>query len=76
MDKTVELVRKKLSKNQSITLNALIVIDVHAKDVIDRLRKGQVDSISSFEWISQLRYYWQDENCWSRCVQTNFPYGY
>ena len=76
LDKTVELVRKKLSKNQSITLNALIVIDVHAKDVIDRLRKGQVDSISSFEWISQLRYYWQDDNCWSRCVQTNFPYGY
>jgi dynein heavy chain, axonemal len=69
-------VRQKLSKNQSITLNALIVIDVHAKDVVDNLIKNQVDNVNSFEWISQLRYYWQDDNCWTKCVQTNFPYGY
>jgi hypothetical protein len=34
----VKMVRKKLSKLQSITLGALIVIDVHAKDVIDNLK--------------------------------------
>lgn len=55
----MELVRQKLSKNQSITLNALIVVDVHARDVVDKLIKNVVDSVNAFEWISQLRYYWQ-----------------
>jgi len=33
----VSLVRRKLTKLQSLTLNALIVIDVHAQDVVAKL---------------------------------------
>lgn len=46
------LVRQKLSKNATITINALIVIDVHAKDVIARLVEEKVDDVNAFEWIS------------------------
>jgi len=35
-----------------ITLNALIVIDVHAKDVVEGFYKGEINDIFSFEWIS------------------------
>lgn len=73
---TVELVRKKLTKLQSITLGALITIDVHAKDVIKTLVGLKIDDVNAFEWISQLRYYWEDDNCRVKCIQTNFPYGY
>jgi dynein heavy chain, axonemal len=59
-----------------VTINALIVIDVHAKDVVEKLVIANVTDIASFEWISQLRYYWADDNCYVRCIQTNFPYGY
>ena len=52
------------------------MIDVHAKDVVEKLLIADVNSVGSFEWISQLRYYWVDENCYVRCIQTNFPYGY
>lgn len=58
LNKTVELVRAKLSKNQSVTLNALIVIDVHAKDVVENLSRNNINDLNAFEWISQLRYYW------------------
>lgn len=29
-----------------------------------------------FEWISQLRYYMNNEDCMVHCLQTKFPYGY
>jgi len=75
---TVSLVRQKLTKLQSLTLNALIVIDVHAKDVIKKLVDGKIDDKNHFLWISQLRYYWPKDldNCYVGCIQTFFPYGY
>ena len=71
----VELVRTKLSVQAKVTINALIVIDVHAKDIIEKLWRNNINDVSSFEWISQLRYYWNDD-CFVKCIQTNFPYGY
>lgn len=76
LDDTVSLVRKQLSKMQTITMNALIVIDVHARDVVETLAKQGVDDIGAFEWIMQLRYYWENDDCYVKCIQTNFPYGY
>ena len=67
--------RKPLTKQQKVTINALIVLDVHAKDVVEKLIIAEVKDIGAFEWISQLRYYWVGD-CYVRCVQTNFPYGY
>jgi dynein heavy chain, axonemal len=64
----VQLVRRKLTNLQSTTLGALIVIDVHAKDVIDNLRASKIDDINAFEWISQLRYYWENDNCRVKCI--------
>lgn len=40
---------------QRAVLSALIVIEVHAKDVAAKLVEQQVSSINDFEWISQLR---------------------
>lgn len=60
MDLT-DLVRGKLDKLQRLTLGALITIDVHARDVVEGLIKSRVSSVSDFEWVSQLRYYWRDD---------------
>lgn len=67
--------RTKLSVQAKVTINALIVIDVHAKDIVEKLWRNNISDVTAFEWISQLRYYWVDD-CYVRCIQTNFPYGY
>lgn len=51
----VALVRGKLSKMQRAVLSALIVIEVHAKDVAAKLIEENITSMNDFEWISQLR---------------------
>ena len=40
---------------------ALVTTDVHARDVIDALKEANVSSQYDFEWVKQLRYYWDEE---------------
>uniref|UniRef100_A0A8C4TYN4 Dynein axonemal heavy chain 1 n=1 Tax=Falco tinnunculus TaxID=100819 RepID=A0A8C4TYN4_FALTI len=72
----VALVRGELSKMQQAVLSALIVIEVHAKDVAAKLIEENVTSVNDFEWISQLRYYWEREDLYIRAVNAEFIYGY
>ncbi|KAF3855902.1 hypothetical protein F7725_016625 [Dissostichus mawsoni] len=72
----VQLVRGPLSKMQRAVLSALIVIEVHAKEVAAKLVELQVSSINDFEWISQLRYYWTKNDLYIRAVNAEFLYGY
>ena len=64
----VEAVKGKLSKLQKISFNALIVIDVHARTVIYELgHELNVGEKTHFEWIRNLRYYW-DTDCTVSCL--------
>lgn len=44
------------------------MLDVHAKDVVKNLEDNNVTDIGAFEWISQLRYYWENDDCRVKCV--------
>uniref|UniRef100_A0A8C5T8B7 Dynein axonemal heavy chain 1 n=1 Tax=Malurus cyaneus samueli TaxID=2593467 RepID=A0A8C5T8B7_9PASS len=72
----VALVRGRLSRMQRAVLSALIVIEVHAKDVAAKLIEENVTSMNDFEWISQLRYYWTKDDLYIRAVNAEFIYGY
>lgn len=76
LDETVALVRGQLSPMARMTLSALVVIDVHARDVVFDLAKSGVSHESDFGWLSQLRYYWEQDNINVRMINATIPYGY
>ncbi|KAF0747202.1 hypothetical protein AaE_007819, partial [Aphanomyces astaci] len=71
----VVMVRGHLDKLARISVGALTVIDVHARDVTLRLAQNQVSSKDDFMWSSQLRYYWSDD-LFAEMVSARRPYGY
>jgi len=46
----VKLVRGDLTKLQRNAMGALIVLDVHARTVVEKLIKARVGSTNDFEW--------------------------
>ncbi|XP_075900184.1 dynein axonemal heavy chain 3 [Nelusetta ayraudi] len=72
----VELVRGKLPGGARMTLGALTVIDVHARDVVAILAEDRISSLNDFSWISQLRYFWEGDEVMLRMITTYLKYGY
>jgi dynein heavy chain len=77
LNNIVALVRTNISKLERCTCEALIVLDVHARDVIyNDLVKNNVCDPSEFSWLAQLRYYWEDNNIWVKITNAVLGYNY
>ncbi|TPX37396.1 hypothetical protein SeMB42_g06902, partial [Synchytrium endobioticum] len=76
--KLVVQVRSDLSPNERKKVNTQIIVDVHARDIIDRFVRDSITDEGEFEWESQLRFYWDkatDELIVKQCNGV-FDYGY
>ncbi|KAJ3134855.1 Dynein heavy chain 10, axonemal [Physocladia obscura] len=78
LEQLVVAVRSDLSTNDRRKINSQIIIDVHAKDIVDKFVRDSIMDESEFEWESQLRFYWDrtaDELLVRQCTGV-FDYGY
>lgn len=74
LNKLTALIRSQLSKIDRNKVVALITMEIHNRDVIERMVKANCNSVSDFEWLSQLRFvYLKDAGEFGKCEvrQTN-----
>ena len=62
LNDVVTLVRGDISELVRCTLKALIVLDVHCRDVINELALKGIEDKNDFGWLAQMRYYWENDN--------------
>ncbi|XP_057714813.1 dynein axonemal heavy chain 2 isoform X3 [Corythoichthys intestinalis] len=73
-----DMIRSNLAKVLRLKIVALVTVEVHARDVIAKLAKAGCNDVNAFEWLCQLRLYWEKDvnNCIIRQTNTHFKYGY
>lgn len=75
---------KRLSESAKETLNSIerknviacITIEVHARDIIDRITKSEVSAHNDFEWMRQLRFYFEKDEQSVQVCQNNASFNY
>ena len=78
LDDLIDLVRTDLNSLDRRKINMLIIVDVHARDIVDRFVKDSILDSREFEWESQLKFYWKLDDNDIRVQQCTgvFTYGY
>ncbi|XP_074916070.1 dynein axonemal heavy chain 10 [Chelonoidis abingdonii] len=78
IDALVTRITKPLNRNDRKKYNTVLIIDVHARDIVDSFVRDSIMEAREFEWESQLRFYWDrepDDLNVRQCTGT-FSYGY
>nr|XP_015801752.2 dynein axonemal heavy chain 2 [Nothobranchius furzeri] len=76
-----EMMRENLTRVVRLKTAALVSVEVHARDVTDKLLKAGCCDADAFEWLCQLRLYLESSTsnlneCCIRQMQSQFKYGY
>lgn len=70
-------IRGTMPKIQRLKVTAMVTVEIHSRDVTDTLYKNGCKDLNGFDWLQQLRFYWDKEenDCIVRQTNTFFNYG-
>ncbi|TNN52944.1 Dynein heavy chain 10, axonemal [Liparis tanakae] len=78
IDELVKRITQPMKINDRRKINTVLIIDVHARDIVDSFVLNSIMDAQEFEWESQLRFYWvrEQDNLFVRQCSAAFSYGY
>jgi dynein heavy chain len=78
LNKVANINTKDLPNYKLLTIEALITIEVHSRDILLDLIEQKINKIDDFEWRRHLKYEWDDQTNQCTVIQSDatFNYGY
>ncbi len=76
ISEAVGLVRGDLEYIHRLTIETLLVLEVHAREIVRSLIEKKVLDDTAFEWISQLRYNYERDDIKVKMVTACLRYGF
>ncbi|KAM3610556.1 uncharacterized protein V6R79_005609 [Siganus canaliculatus] len=78
IDEMVKRIAQPMNTNDRRKMNTALIIDVHARDIVENFISHSIMDAGVFEWESQLRFYWvkKQDNLFVRQCSATFSYGY
>lgn len=72
----ISLLLGELSKGDRQKIMTICTIDVHSRDVVSKFIQTKIESASAFQWQSQLRHRWDDDehDCYANICDAQFRY--
>uniref|UniRef100_A0AAV2JSR2 Dynein heavy chain linker domain-containing protein n=1 Tax=Knipowitschia caucasica TaxID=637954 RepID=A0AAV2JSR2_KNICA len=74
----ISLLLGQLSPGERQKVMTICTIDVHGRDVVDKMVAQKVENSQAFVWLSQLRHRWDEaeKHCFANICDANFLYSY
>ncbi|KAL7391500.1 hypothetical protein ABVT39_010104 [Epinephelus coioides] len=78
IDELVTRITQPMKNNDRRKINTVLIIDVHARDIVDNFVQESIMDAQAFEWESQLRFCWvrEQDNLFVHQCSASFSYGY
>eukprot|EP00924_Labyrinthula_sp_SR-Ha-C_P003608 maker-scaffold_3-augustus-gene-0.0-mRNA-1 protein AED:0.02 eAED:0.02 QI:0/0/0/1/0.5/0/3/0/4475 len=76
LERLVEIVRTDISSHMRKKVNTLLIIEVHARDIVDSFVRDSILDAREFAWESQLRFYWyshRQDNAGNHIIDPDTP---
>jgi dynein heavy chain len=81
LNKLADFVRRPMSKVERKKTVALITMEIHSRDVMEKMIKANCKTLNDFEWLMQLRFYFNKDSgefgtCEVKQTNANLEYSY
>lgn len=74
----ISLLLGELSRGDRQKIMTICTIDVHSRDVVNKFIQSKLETASAFQWQSQLRHRWDDNeaDCFANICDAQFVYSH